>query len=342
MRSTASGIALLLALTACHWNRPAKDAESSEDSEPSSEPSPSPKSGESAASGESPKASGEAESSPSSALGSTGVGRTAGRAEKATIRDDTEKRESPCSGAAIADLLASLSQASCELPANAPAPQQPTPKDALEVTVTPDQPKIFPGSTAKISVVFKNKGKTKLPLDFTVDPDPRFVFELYTPKGARVDKPPGNEPALPSEAADNPAPDPHTARITLFPNGTATLVLPWQAVRYKWASKEKAKGALPGRGYPREPAGPVPRGKFVLRVVTPLTNVEEGVEHELTQPRAKIEIGGNAPAPEPAAAAPVKKGPAPAPSAPPSDSTIEAKFLKATGGSATPPATKKH
>src|SRR4029077_6091452 len=134
------------------------------------------------------------------------------------------------------------------------------------------------------------KGKTKLPLDFTVDPDPRFRFELYTPKGARVDKPAGNEPPMPPGAGEAMAA--RLARVTLDPNGTATLLLPWQVVKYKWAGKDKAKGAVVGHGYPREPAGPLPKGKYVLRLVMPLANVDETGDHEVTQPRTDVEIAG--------------------------------------------------
>ena len=79
--------------------------------------------------------------------------------------------------------------------------------------------------------------------------------------------------------------------MTLAPNGTAKVTESWTAVKYKWASKDKAKGALPGRGYPREPAGPIAKGKYVLRVITPLVGVFEGVDHELSQPRTQVEIG---------------------------------------------------
>jgi hypothetical protein len=62
-------------------------------------------------------------------------------------------------------------------------------------------------------------------------------------------------------------------------------------VKFKWASKDKAKGAMPGRGYPREPAGPIGKGKYVLRVITPLVGVSQGVDHEVSQPRTQVEVG---------------------------------------------------
>ncbi len=287
MKSIASGVALGLALASCHSNKPAQSAESSEGTTPSS------KSANAA----------EPDQSGSSALdGPAGGTPSTPRSDKASIDDDTEKKDAPCSGASITDLLASLSQASCEVAPNAPAPPEAPTKDTLEVRINADST-IAPGGAAKVTVVFRNKSKGDLPLDFTVDPDPHFAFELSTPKGVRVDKPAGNEPSLPSEAADNEAVEPHTARVTLASNGTATAVLPWQAVKYKWASPEKAKGALAGHGYPREPAGPLPKGKYTLRVITPLVHIEEGSEHELSQPHVSIEVTGS-PASDSAAATP--------------------------------------
>ena len=62
-------------------------------------------------------------------------------------------------------------------------------------------------------------------------------------------------------------------------------------MKYKWASKDKAKGALPGRGYPREPGGTLAKGKYVLKVITPLVGVNEGSDHELSQPKTPVEVG---------------------------------------------------
>jgi hypothetical protein len=90
--------------------------------------------------------------------------------------------------------------------------------------------------------------------------------------------------------ANAPQPEQKIARVTIAQQGTARLTLKWDAVKYKWASKERAKGALPGHGYPREPAGPLPKGSYVLRVTTPLTGIFEGVDHEVSQPRVQIMI----------------------------------------------------
>lgn len=208
-----------------------------------------------------------------------------------TVKDDMgDKQAVSCGGASIANLAAVLAQAACEAPkATADEPGKDV-KD-LEITVQTDSPKVAPGSSSKVTVTFHNKGKTVLPLDFMVDPEPRFDFAVFTAKGQRIDKPTGDAPALPPEVQNAPEPEKTVARITLAPNGTAKLVESWTAVKYKWASKDKAKGALPGRGYPREPAGPLAKGKYVLRVITPLVGVNEGSDHELSQPRTEVEIG---------------------------------------------------
>lgn len=204
MRLIAATISIGLALASCHSNKPAEDPESASNGE----------------SGESTKTPGT-DTSESKALGENSGGTSTPRGDKATVRDDSEKSdEAPCRGDAIADLLASLSQASCELAPNAPAPDPAPTKNTLDVRVSADS-RVAPGAATQVTIIFRNKGKAPLPLDFTVDPDPHFSFELYTPKGVRVDKPAGNEPSLPAEAAENEASESHTARVTLLSNGTA-------------------------------------------------------------------------------------------------------------------------
>jgi hypothetical protein len=209
----------------------------------------------------------------------------------ATVKDDDKAGAMKCGGFDIPDLLALLGQASCELPESTTEPPDRDLKDVLEVHVSADA-HVAPGAHSNVRLLFKNKGKADLPLNFVVDPEARFTFEVYTPKGTRVDKPAGQEPELPPQVADAPVPDKRYARITIAANGTAGLTLTWDAVKTKWVSKEKAKGAVPGRGYPREPAGPLPKGKYVLRVITPLVGVSEGVDHEVTQPRTDVQVGG--------------------------------------------------
>jgi hypothetical protein len=268
MKSTALlALALAVASSACGAKKPAEEPENTE--EGAAEPDASGEVTGTLASEETPAAA---------------------PASSAAVKDDA-KKQSPCSGFEIPDLLSVISQAACEVPDANPEAKQRNVADILEVRVVPDSPRIAPGSKATITITFKNKGKTDLPLDFVVDPEPRFSFELYTLKGARVDRPAGNEPMLPPEVANAPQPEKKIARVTLAQQGTAKLTLPWEAVKYKWASKERAKGALPGHGYPREPAGPLPKGKYILRVITPLVGVFEGIDHEMSQPRVQIAVG---------------------------------------------------
>jgi hypothetical protein len=214
--------------------------------------------------------------------------------KKASAEGDKEKAEAkapPCGGSEINDLLAMISQSACELPDDKRDKTDRDVTEVLEIKVTSNAHHIAPGSKDPITITYHNKGKAELPLDFVVDPEPRFEFELYTRKGARVDKPAGGEPSLPAAIANAATPEKQIARITLAPQGTAKLSLTWDAVKYRWASKEKAKGAASGHGYPREPAGPVPRGKYILRVVTPLVGIHEGSDHEMSQPRIPIDVG---------------------------------------------------
>jgi len=210
---------------------------------------------------------------------------------KVTVKDDDKTDTVKCAGFDIPDLAALLAQPSCELPDGSSEPKERDVKDDLEIKVSADG-LIAPGSRSNVRVLFKNKGKADLPLDFVVDPEAHFSFEVYTPKGTRVDKPSGDEPSLPESVSNAPVPDKKYARVTIAANGTAGLTLPWEAVKMKWVSKDKAKGAVPGRGYPVEPGGPLPKGKYVLRVITPLVGVFEGVDHEVTQPRTDVTIGG--------------------------------------------------
>jgi hypothetical protein len=273
LRSTGLAMTFLTALAACGAATPKADEPENAD-ESSSEGTSSKKSEPSLLSADHPAAAADPEVA-------------------VTVKDEPKGQKAlPCGGKSVPDLAVVLAQAACEVPNAKPGETQRDLKDQLEITVATDAPKVAPGAAAKVTVTYHNKGKTDLPLDFAVDPEPRFDFEVYSLKGTRIDKPAGAQPPLPPEVQNAPAPDTSVARVTLPPNGAATLGLSWSAVKYKWASKDKAKGSLPGRGYPREPGGPLAKGKYVLRVITPLVGVFEGVDHEWSQPRTQVEIGG--------------------------------------------------
>jgi hypothetical protein len=200
-----------------------------------------------------------------------------------------KSKASACTGFDL-DLMAALIQSACEVPnPSASAPQKDM-KGLLEVKVTTSSNKAAPGAHVDVIVTFINKGKEPLPLDFVLDPTPRFMVEAYDAKNKRIDMPAGAPPPYPPGTADRPPANQGVARVTLVPNGTAHVKLGWDANRMKWAP-EKVKGTPPEMGYPRTPNGPLGGGKYSLRVVTPLTNVAEGSEHEVSAPKTPIEVG---------------------------------------------------
>jgi hypothetical protein len=206
------------------------------------------------------------------------------------ITGDKPAETKPCEGFEIADLAKTLSQAVCELPAGKGDEKSKDLKGQLEVKIVPSSPKVAAGQKIDLTIFLTNKSTASIPLSFTVDPEPRFIVEVYDAKGKRADNPPGNEPPLPASVSEAPVPERKTAKVTIVTQGTAQIKLSWEAVKYKWASKERAKGAVPGRGYPREAAGPLPKGKYTVRVRMPLIGVFEGVDHEVSEPRVQIEV----------------------------------------------------
>lgn len=217
---------------------------------------------------------------------STGTPAPKGSADPVTGEKPAETK--PCEGFEI-DLNKVLAQAACEVPYK-DTDKAKDPK-GLEVKIVPSSTRVQAGSKIEITVYFANKTKEAFPLNFTVDPEPRFDVEVYDKKtNKRVDAPVGMEPQLPSSVSGAPAPEKHTARATLVTNGTARVVIPWQAVKYKWASADKAKGAAPGRGYPKVAAGNLPKGKYMLKVLMPLVGVFEGLNREVSSQQVEIEI----------------------------------------------------
>jgi len=203
--------------------------------------------------------------------------------------DDKTAKVTSCGGADV-DLMAALIQSACEVPNAKPDDKPRDVKGALEVTVAPSAAKVTPGGHVDLLVTFVNKGKDPLPLDFVLDPTPRFTVEAYDAKGKRVDVPASQPPVPAGGMPDHPPTDQGTARVTLAPNGTAHVKLAWNAQKMKWAP-DKVKGTPPEAGFPRTPAGPLGKGKYTVRVVTPLTNVAEGSGHEVSAPKANIEVG---------------------------------------------------
>ena len=214
---------------------------------------------------------------------------------ESTSEGDKDKPEAPkkdeCTGLEIADLMDALQKSACEVPSPKPDDKPLEPKDKLDIKVSTSSAKIAPGGHVDILVTFTNKSKDNLPLMFTIDPLPRFEVEAYDAKGTkRVEMPAKSPPPLPAGVAPRVPGEAKTARVTLAANGTAKIRVGWDAVKTRWAP-EKLKGTPPEKGYPRVASGPLPKGKYTIRVVMPLVGVFEGVDHEVSAPRVPIEVG---------------------------------------------------
>lgn len=207
-----------------------------------------------------------------------------------TDGDESKSKSSICSGFDI-DLIAALGHSACEVPdVKATDAKSMDMKGKLEVKLAATASRVDPGGQVDFIVQMTNKTKAPLSLDFLLDPTPRFQVEAYDSKGVkRVDMPAGKQPTIPAALADRPAAAQTLARVTLAPNGTAHAKVSWNAVRTRWAP-EKLKGTPPEMGYPRVPAGPLGKGRYMVRVVTPLLSAMEGSDKEVSAPRAGIEV----------------------------------------------------
>ena len=205
----------------------------------------------------------------------------------------TAEKKDDCIGFDIGNLEDVLLKSACEETGVNPETMQPVDlKGKLEVTASASPTKVAPGGKADLLVTFANKSKDPLTLHFRIDPTPRFEAETYeAKKGKRMDMPAGNPPPPPKGVTPPPPSEPKTARVTIAPNGSARARLSWEAVKMKWAP-DKVRGTPPEKGYPRTPAGPLPKGKYNVKVVTPLVGVSEGVDKEMSAPKVEIEIGG--------------------------------------------------
>jgi hypothetical protein len=230
--------------------------------------------------------------------GSDGGGEDAGSETATAEKGDggAAEKKDECIGFDIANVEDMLLKSSCEEPNVKPDSFTPVDlKGKLEVTLSASPTKLGAGGKADLLVSFSNKSKDPLVLHFKIDPVPRFELEVWdtpTKKGPkRADLPAGNPPPPPKGATQPPPSEAKSARITIAPNGSARARIPWEAVKMKWAP-EKFRGTPPERGFPRTAAGPLPKGKYTVKVVTPLIGVSEGVDHEMSAPKVEIEIGG--------------------------------------------------
>jgi hypothetical protein len=202
-----------------------------------------------------------------------------------------EPKKDACVGFDVANLEDMLVKSDCELPGTKPdAVPNPDMKGKLEVTVAASPAKVAPGGKVELVVSFTNKTAAPMALHFRIDPVPRFETEAYDAKKKRVDMPTTNPPPPPKGHSAPPPSEVKVAKITLAPNGFARVRVPWEAVKMKWAP-DRVRGTAAEKGYPRTPAGPLAKGKYTVKVVTPLVGVFEGGEHEVSAPKVEIEVG---------------------------------------------------
>ncbi len=143
----------------------------------------------------------------------------------------------------------------------------------LKVKVLASTPLIAPGGRVDLKITITNESSDKVPVYFKLDPKPHFEVEATDARGKRVDTPSGKAPktAKKEEGAAR------TGRITLMPGGTIKAAVTWDALKHKYVKD----GVVP--------AGPLPLGKYTLKVVTPLAGFRD--VNEFGRPTTPIEVG---------------------------------------------------
>jgi len=124
-----------------------------------------------------------------------------------------------------------------------------------------------------VAVTITNDSADKVPVFFRLDPIAHFEILATDAKGKPADLPAGKKPNA-KEAASR------TARVTLMPGGVIKVSALWEAVKKKWATHNGKVAAVS--------AGPLPRGKYKLRIVPPFVGVRDMAEF---QPQVDIEVG---------------------------------------------------
>ena len=195
---------------------------------------------------------------------------------------------SVCTGASL-DLANVLVQSACEVANPSAEAKQRDVSTLLAVTASPSSPGVAPGGHVDVIVTFTNKSQAPLPLAFTLDPTPRFTIEAYTSTKKRAEMPKTRQPQGKNDGPPSDPSAPGTAQVTLGPGGTANVKIGWDAVKLRWAP-ELLKGTPPEQGYPTAPAGSLPRGKYLLKVITPLTGIFEGSDREVSTVKTMITV----------------------------------------------------
>ena len=193
-----------------------------------------------------------------------------------------------CTGTDL-DLTNVLVQSACEVPNLAPDAKRRDVSALLEVKATASPNVIAPGGHADVTVTYTNKSNAPLPLDFLLDPTPRFTIEVYTSTNKRAELPKTKPPHGKNDSAPADPSAPGTAEVVLAPGGKASAKVDWNAVKLKWAP-ELVKGTPPEQGYPTSPAGSLPKGTYLLKVMTPLVGVFEGTDREVSTAKLNVTV----------------------------------------------------
>jgi hypothetical protein len=189
----------------------------------------------------------------------------------------TPSKDGPCIASEFDNLEDVFRTCEVAMPKASDVPQV---KDKLDVKVTMSSATTTPGGRVDVQIVLRNKTSEPLPIYFTGDPTPHFDLEAVDSKGRRADLPSSKWPGYPKGYKPE-AREAKASRVTLDKNGSAKLRLTWDAVKTKWAP-DKAK-SWEGRGFPRSPSGPLPPGKYMLRLVLPLIG-------DVDVPKVPIEV----------------------------------------------------
>lgn len=206
-----------------------------------------------------------------------------------TAEGDAGPKKDECIGFDVASLEDILSKAPCEVASQRPdSIENKDMKGKIEVKVDASPTSSAPGGKVDLVISIVNKTKENQTLFFRIDPTPRFDVEVLDKKGKRVDLPAGT-PSAPSGQSQPPPAEPKAAKLTIAPGGTARQRVTWEAVKMAWAP-EKVRGWPVEKGFPRKPAGPIAKGKYTIKVSTPLVGVLEGSEHDISAPKVEIEV----------------------------------------------------
>lgn len=193
-----------------------------------------------------------------------------------------EDKTGECSGARFDNLYLTLTNDACKVdPKNEPNQDL---KNDLEIRVNPSALQIAPGGKVDLLVLFKNKSAHTMPLFFAMDPVPRFEVDALDKKGRPAGLPPGKAPRQPNRATKT------FARVFLAAGGVAKMKVSWTASNMRWAPELLKGGPIPDLGFPKAPAKPLARGRYTVRVLTPLAFVTDS-DKDLIQPKIGIEVG---------------------------------------------------